>query len=187
MSTNRREYQQAYWQLRRRYHLPRRIDATGTVRRLRALNALGWTCAALAAHDGTTTQAALQQVMKHERPTTYVTTATRVARLYDQLSMTPGPSPLAAARARAKGWAPPLAWDDQDLDDPTATPHTDTTPTRATVHLDDVEFLIRTGCTRPTIATRLGVTPGAIDRALHRAGRHDLITRLTQLQQGTAA
>jgi predicted DNA-binding protein (UPF0251 family) len=52
----------------------------------------------------------------------YVTrsTAARVARLYDLLSMRPGPSPIAKRRALAKGWAPPLAWDDDTIDDPRA-------------------------------------------------------------------
>lgn len=43
-----------------------------------------------------------------------------VAAAFDALAMTPGPAAVARGRARAAGYAPPLAWD--DIDDPTAAP-----------------------------------------------------------------
>ena len=45
-----------------------------------------------------------------------------VADLYDRLSMTPGPSQEARDRAKRKGWRPPLAWDDDSIEDPEAKP-----------------------------------------------------------------
>lgn len=45
-----------------------------------------------------------------------------MATAYAELSMTPGCSAKAQAIAAAAGYPPPLAWDDKDLDDPSATP-----------------------------------------------------------------
>jgi hypothetical protein len=43
-----------------------------------------------------------------------------VARIYEELSGTPGPSSSALIRARRAGWAPPLAWYGTNIDDPRA-------------------------------------------------------------------
>ncbi|WP_295694431.1 hypothetical protein, partial [Lapillicoccus sp.] len=53
----------------------------------------------------------------------------QVRQVYDRLSMTPGPSPTARARAAARGYAPPLAWDDDTIDDPRALPDLGDHPT----------------------------------------------------------
>jgi hypothetical protein len=65
------------------------------------------------------------------------TTADAITRVYDELSMTvpqddeAGRSPRAGRihdrqrrLAARRGWAPPLAWDDDTIDDPAATPAT---------------------------------------------------------------
>lgn len=44
--------------------------------------------------------------------------------------------------------------------------------------IEDAEFLLDAGETPHHIAHRLGCTPGALVRRLHRAGRHDLAARL---------
>lgn len=46
----------------------------------------------------------------------------KVVALYDELSMTPGPSVQARKQAANAGHAPPLAWDDDTIDRPEATP-----------------------------------------------------------------
>ena len=43
--------------------------------------------------------------------------------VYDQISMTPGPDEQVRNAAREQGWATPLAWDDDEIDDPRARPH----------------------------------------------------------------
>lgn len=48
--------------------------------------------------------------------------ARRIAAIYERLWHTTGPSPAAARRALAKGWATPLELDDDRIDDPTYTP-----------------------------------------------------------------
>jgi hypothetical protein len=99
-----------------------RIDATGSQRRLQALTAIGWPDRALAAHLGLAPQR-IQQFL-HQGDIT-PTSAARIRRLYDTLSMTPYAGKY-ASRARNKacrlGWASPLAWPDDTIDDPVAKP-----------------------------------------------------------------
>ncbi|WP_344004083.1 hypothetical protein [Nocardioides lentus] len=109
------------------------IDPTGTSRRLQALCAIGWTGPELAARLGVSPARVNHLTVGHWN-LVHRAVAAKVAALYDELSMTvpTDPDVLAPrqirthARARKlaakKGWAPPLAWDDHDLDDPAATP-----------------------------------------------------------------
>lgn len=90
------------------------VDSLGTSRRIHALMAIGWTAAGIAAHGPWATGDALLELAK--RPRVHIDNRDAVARIYDQLCMTPGPSDHTRRRALAKGWAPPLAWDDIDLD-----------------------------------------------------------------------
>ena len=97
------------------------VPRVGAVRRIQALQVLGWRHPDLHHLSGVRTHLILSQ------PGGWITwrNHARVAALYEQLSMTIGPSGHTARRARARGWAPPLAWDDDDLDDPHAHPHFD--------------------------------------------------------------
>jgi hypothetical protein len=104
------------------------IDATGTVRRLCALVALGWSQAKLAQRlditpSNFTTTINADRVL--------VRTARAVRGLYDELWNRQPPEDthrekVAASRARnlarARGWVSPLAWDDDTIDDPAARP-----------------------------------------------------------------
>ena len=95
------------------------IDGTGTNRRLQALAALGWPQSELASRLGFTFQnvsrLALEGRVNRD-------TAAKVRALYDELSMTVGPSKRARDLALGKGWAVPLAWNDDSIDDPAARP-----------------------------------------------------------------
>ena len=102
----------------------RRVDATGTHRRLQALATLGWSIPALAVRANLTTRT-LRRALTN--PTVTARTARTIAALYDHLHATPAPrrtaheraaAKKAAARARTAGWAPPQAWDDIDNDLP---------------------------------------------------------------------
>lgn len=99
----------------------RLIDATGTVRRIQALMALGWPSRELAVRCGWTHGEAILEISRRE--TVQRKTVATIARLYDELSMIPGPSAETKKRAIRKGWAPPLAWDEGEIDDPKARPH----------------------------------------------------------------
>ena len=96
------------------------VDAIGTARRLQALATMGYTQADLAAAMGWKGVQMVARSLKAHRVAR--STAERVSAAYERLSMKPGPSPRAAKRARHAGWAPPLAWDEGRIDDPTAKP-----------------------------------------------------------------
>ncbi len=104
------------------------VDATGTHRRLQALVAIGWSQAKLAARLGMT-PANFAAMMRRGQVT--ASTARAAAAAYDELWNRPPPETdqrekIAAVRARnharARGWPPPLAWDDDQLDRPDGTP-----------------------------------------------------------------
>lgn len=99
------------------------ISAVGTHRRVQALCTLGWSPRsqiqrAGLAQAGSTRLLAGAQVWPR--------TAEKVRRLYDELSMKPAPPSRAATRARQRAvgqrFFPPLAWDDETIDDPAALP-----------------------------------------------------------------
>lgn len=95
-------------------HVPR----IGAVRRIEALMAMGWGHEAIAKAGAPGTAALLNR-------RGHLVTIGRwrqIKEVYDTLSMTPGPSALTRGWAKALGYAPPLAWDDDTIDDPTATP-----------------------------------------------------------------
>ena len=100
----------------------RRVDATGTRRRLQALATLGWSVTSLATRSELAPRA-----LRRALTSTTVTaqTARAVDRLYAKLRAEPAPhrtpgEQAAAARAKAAaqraGWRGPLAWDDIDHD-----------------------------------------------------------------------
>jgi hypothetical protein len=95
-------------------------SAIGTTRRIRALVAIGYTQAQIARELGAHESWISRLVDEYDHQVN-AATVRRVSELYDILSMTPGTSDLARAQAKAKGWAPPLAWDEEAIDDPDAT------------------------------------------------------------------
>lgn len=104
---------------RRRLGRPevRRLDATGTQRRVHALMALGHTAQTVGAAAG---MSAFQVQQTTRRRWVSPRTATRIAAAYDRLCGTRGTSQVTRRRAVWLGWAPPLAW--EDIDDPAERP-----------------------------------------------------------------
>lgn len=115
---------QAAWQHQyetRRYLAGGRvmIDGTGVRRRLHALARLGWSFPEMAKRFGVVYSVVHGWAKSdHVYPATYE----RVCALYDELWDKPGPSNWVKAYAERQGWAPPLAWDDDSIDDPKARP-----------------------------------------------------------------
>ena len=101
----------------------RYIDPTGSRRRIQALQALGWPLTTLGAHINVPYTELSALTYRHHHTTAH--RAATIEHLYNQLSMTPGPSQRARAHAQAHGYAPPLAWDDDTITNPNAQPHTD--------------------------------------------------------------
>ena len=107
---------------------PRTVDATGTHRRLDGLMAIGWSLPRLE-REGGFADWSLRDLKKKRR--VYRKTAEAVTALYDRLSLTPPTCTtkeerLSVARAvstaRRNGYAPPMAWDDDTIDDPAGKP-----------------------------------------------------------------
>lgn len=95
-------------------------DNTGTRRRVQALSWMGWTATAVAERAGCPVST-LRTLILPGRRISY-TLAAQVAAVYDELCMKHGPSKGAAGKARGLGFAPPLAWDEDTIDDPDASP-----------------------------------------------------------------
>lgn len=104
----RRKYRQALG-------IHRRVPAIGTQRRIRALMRLGWTGRHIADHCGWKSAEAVTEILK-DRRWVFLTTAAKVSRAYDDMSMRIGPSEKNRRYAERMGWLPPLAWDDIDND-----------------------------------------------------------------------
>ena len=170
-----------------------KIDGTGTRRRLQALHATGWTWAEIGRELGCTGQNVRCIVEQVEARNGHVTagTARTIRDLYARAWQGP-PAPAngyqvgeqnrARRRATERGWPPPLAWDDETIDDPAAAPHA-TEPERHTAAdlVEDIEFLLEHDptLTAADIADRLGYrTRDAIQAAARRAGRTDLLQQL---------
>lgn len=104
------------------------VPAVGAKRRIRALVAIGHPMPQLRKQLGGYDPSTLIT-----RDYTSITKQVwdNINTLYNQLWDTPGPSTRAASNAAKKGWPPPLAWDDDTIEDPTARP-TGTTTRRRT-------------------------------------------------------
>lgn len=160
------------------------IDATGTRRRLQALAVNGWPHRLIADqldadHKGTLTvqNGTTRTIRRH--------TAQAVADLYDRLWDQPGPSKRSRTCALRNGWLPPLAWDDDTIDDPDATPHADAVrPMRERKTRPLEQFVEEWHDTwdhhlgdRDIAAARLRTTRSAVDQNLIRAARAGIHVR----------
>jgi hypothetical protein len=137
------------------------VDATGTRRRLQALVTLGYPVSALGRRLGKTSS---NMFITLESPQVLEATRRRVAALYDELWNTP---PAAVTRhertsatrakrhAAARGWLPPLAWDDDTIDDPEATPEGMSAVRPLSIH-EQVLELLEIGCSVTELPSRVG-------------------------------
>jgi len=94
--------------------MPARVSAVGFIRRYRALCCLGWTT------DVQIEMAGIRFDITHimRRGHVHRSTHDAMVKLYDQLWATAGPSSRTRLLAARKGWLPPMAWDDDELDNP---------------------------------------------------------------------
>ncbi len=162
---------------------PRAIPAVGSQRRIQALMCLGWSSSDIADAAGWTHRNQVFRILRGQkgRPCSWLRkqTAEKIVQVYAELSMRlPEMTPQrhrTVAYAKRYGYAPPLAWDDADLDDPNAKPHVEsilrksheevTQQRRATLHdLDAWGLGISEAC------RRLDASRPALE---HWARRHD--------------
>lgn len=170
------------------------VPNVGARRRLQALMVMGWRHQDLAPILGFRTTNLNHQAgvwitkQKHDA----------VKDLYDRIWNVNGPAGAQSLSRVAKaGYAPPLAWDDETIDDPNAAPDLGAriygqgqAPEGALKYshaiIEDTEFLLEDGCTWPELLARLKTTEDALERLLHRAGRGDLIRRAKTMNERLA-
>lgn len=97
----------------------RGVPSIGSRRRVQALAWMGWPNHEIARRIGCSPRS-LPTLLARGRLSTRL--AQRIGKVYDELSTIPGPSHIAAGKARQLGFAPPLAWDDETIDDRRARP-----------------------------------------------------------------
>lgn len=143
------------------------VPALGTVRRLRALVAAGHPATALA-HCLELPLDVVNGLLGGKPDAVTAGVARAAAALFSGLQMTPGASDQARRMAKDRGWAPPLAWDEDLLDKTTARP--DFGPRKRAGFVEVYSEFRMLGFTDLRIAERMGVQPGSLLRQMIRYG-----------------
>jgi hypothetical protein len=158
------------------------VPNIGARRRLQALMVIGYRHSDISAKLGFNSALVLNQAgnwisrRKHDK----------VKDVYGQLWNRPGPSARTRGRAASLGYLPPLAWDDESIDDPSAEPETGDTTKKGEALVEDVEFLVRNGASAEEIEHRTGKAWPSIERQLHRYGRAELVAAAKNDQRDNA-
>lgn len=150
------------------------VDATGSARRLQALAINGWPTRNLAKQLGHKDPATVQHIANGKTPTIRLRTKDGIRDLYNQLWDQPGPSKRTADIAKARGWLPALAWDDDLIDRPDHQPEDvrrrGVSGGGSGITLEDIEEARQQGYgTAEQIGWRLGVSRDAVQQILSRA------------------
>lgn len=146
-----------------------RVPAIGASRRVQSLIAAGWTQTYIAQRLGMT--------VGNLHPTTYMTrdfVSVRRDRdirdLFNELQMQPGTSIRSRRLAAKHGWALPLEWDEESIDDPAAQPHRvrrtkrDDFVARLAERREKVRDLTDRGLSAQDIAIRLRMSARQVQR-----------------------
>ncbi|MFB6593968.1 hypothetical protein [Streptomyces diastaticus] len=154
-----------------------KVDATGTMRRLRALAVAGWPASQLR-HRAGVAVTTLEIVRRGDRKTVTARLARTVRAMTEELATTSpadhGVRPCMAARtsrqAVAAGWKPLMAWDDDTIDDPATRPFTgDDELSReelAAYRRIEIDHLNSCGVPVHEIADRVGLAVGSVEGIL---------------------
>lgn len=149
------------------------VDATGTHRRLRALGAIGYSQEHIGSLIGVI-QRHIAAIMGRDNVS--AANAAKVAKVFTELQMTPGPSDIARRYAKRHGYPPPFAWDEDTIDDPNAKPYKKSRASQRVQIIDQYHEalhvgLINAGTTLTVAAERLGVERNSLETALLRERR----------------
>ena len=152
------------------------VDATGSARRLQALAINGWPTRNLAKQLGHKDPATIQHIANGKTPTIRLRTKDDIRRLFDELWDQPGPSKRTADIAKARGWLPALAWDDDLIDRPEHQPEDvirrGVSGGGSGITLEDIEEAREQGYgTAEQIGWRLGATRDAVQAIISRTNR----------------
>lgn len=152
------------------------VDATGSRRRLQALAVNGYSTRDLAARLGHRQAKTVQDIGSGKTPTVRYRTMDAIRDLYEELWDRPGGNARSASIAKARGWLPALAWDDDTIDDPAHEPEdvrrTSLRGGGSGITMEDIQDARSQGYeTAEQIGWRLGVTKHAVAQILSRAGQ----------------
>lgn len=158
------------------------VDPRGSRRKVRALQAIGWAMPEIARRVGSRYGAA--KIFGPARITRQL--ADKIDVVYRELCMTPGPSRKMRQIAAARGFVPPMGWDDIDNDDdPADAAERDTVPDTEVVYrlvagkqvpartvdrVEAVRVMRLAGDGSGTIATRLHMSTVRVTQILGRLG-----------------
>ena len=142
------------------------VPVIGTQRRLRALMAIGYPSRDLAERLSVQ-QCVVVGASSGRRAYVTARVARDVAALFDRLQMTQGPSAQSRRRAAAKGWQPPLALDEEEIDKPSRKLLSDEEFT------DQYEKWRAQGYANPRIAELMGLRPASLNKRLWRMRRRE--------------
>lgn len=170
------------------------VPNIGGRRRIQALMAMGWRHQDLTPMLGMNTSNIVHQQGEWFTKRKHDT----IKALYEKLWDKRGPATtISINRVIKAGYAPPLAWDDETIDDPHARPNLGMRvrsrgrPIEGAVQssdaqVEDVEFLVNQAHNWETITTRLCVDPKTLERMLQRKGRADLVSRAKNMDERLA-
>lgn len=152
-----------------------KVPAVGAVRRLQALGAIGYTMVDLAGRLGVDRINIDRYLRGRWRRMPHKFHAD-VCALYEQLWNRPVDNHRAKSMASAKGWAPPMAWDDDTIDDPSAVPELGAKVRIRDRQFEDLVWLLESGCGWAEACSRAGyASMHAVKRAAAHAGRYDVV------------
>jgi hypothetical protein len=147
------------------------IDATGSIRKLRAMQVVGHSYRAMA-ELAESSDSRLQKIAYGHQPTVRYSLAKKIDAAYRELAHNPPPQGRASTntrrRAAAKRWHGPLAWDLATIDDPQVEPEADQPDPELKRHelaaqrRDEIELLASACISNEEIARRVGVTIGTV-------------------------
>lgn len=145
------------------------VPSVGTVRRLRALHAIGYSGMDLAAEMGFSA-VTVRDLLTGAKPLVRASTARRVTEVFASLEVHSRPRSRPAVRAinRAArlGWAVPFAWDLDSIDDPAARPRVPML--RSDSWLPEYERLHTKGYSKKKIAALMGIEETSLNSRLRR-------------------
>lgn len=164
------------------------VDATGSCRRLQALAVMGWPSRAIAERLGNLDPQTYQFIAAGRNRTCRRRTAEAIAELYDELWDQRGPSQRTSTWAQSRGWVPPMAWDDDTIDNPQARPHRGVWQAqhqrgRDAVVEDFLDTYDHHNGRVDIAAHRLGMSLAALSQALHRANREGAGIAFTEVKE----
>lgn len=144
----------------------RGMDTTGALRRLRALQWMGWPMSKISAHLGRPQRSLYAQIFREEMSARLILD---ISAMYEELSHLTGPSKISSTKARRSGYHPPAAWDVDTIDDPDAQPNLGEDDSVVSLG-DEAWHLWRGGLGEWEIAARIGVSENYV-RTLIRVRR----------------